>query len=59
MIQAVNDLGLDVPVVVRLEGTNVAMGRKILDESDLKIITASDLKDAATKVCEAAKSQEA
>ncbi len=59
VLAAAKSVDLKVPLVVRLEGTNVAMGRKILDESDLKIITASDLKDAATKVCEAAKSQEA
>ena len=59
VLAAAKSVDLKVPLVVRLEGTNVAMGRKILDESDLEIITASDFRDAAMKVCEAAKSQEA
>jgi succinyl-CoA synthetase beta subunit len=44
---------LDVPLVVRLEGTNVEKGRSILEESGLPIITAGDLDDAAAKVCAA------
>ena len=59
VLAAAKSVDLKVPLVVRLEGTNVAMGRKILEESDLEIITASDFRDAAMKVCEAAKSQEA
>jgi len=59
VLAAAKSVDLKVPLVVRLEGTNVAMGRKILDESDLEIITASDFRDAAMKVCEAVKSQEA
>jgi succinyl-CoA synthetase beta subunit len=43
-------VGVDVPVVVRLEGTNVEKGRKLLGESGLKITPASDLNDAAKKV---------
>ena len=43
-------LVLDKPLVVRLEGTNVEDGKRILDQSDIKVITASDLDDAASKV---------
>lgn len=55
IIAAVKEVGVEVPVVVRLEGTNVDQGRQILSASGLKIITASDLNDAATKVVAAAK----
>jgi succinyl-CoA synthetase beta subunit len=55
IIAAVKEVGVEVPVVVRLEGTNVEQGRQILRASGLKIITASDLNDAATKVVAAAK----
>jgi len=55
IIAAVKEVGVNVPVVVRLEGTNVEKGRQLLGESGLKIITASDLNDAATKVVAAAK----
>ena len=41
---------LSVPVVVRMEGTNVEQGRKILAESGLELINATDLADAANKV---------
>ena len=50
---AVQEIDLSVPLVVRLEGTNVEQGRKILDESGLPIITAGDLDDAAEKICKA------
>jgi succinyl-CoA synthetase beta subunit len=50
IIQAIRDVKLSIPVVVRLEGTNAARGLQLLDESGLKLITASDLSDAATKV---------
>ncbi|MBW2639951.1 MAG: succinate--CoA ligase subunit beta, partial [Deltaproteobacteria bacterium] len=43
---------INVPVVIRMEGTNVEQGRKILAESGLSLITASDMKDAAQKVAE-------
>jgi succinyl-CoA synthetase beta subunit len=52
VVQAAKKTGINVPVVVRMEGTNVEMGRKILDESGLKLITAVDLKEAAQKVAE-------
>ena len=54
IIAAVREVGVTVPVVVRLEGTNVDKGRQILSESDLAIITATDLNDAAQKVVAAA-----
>ena len=49
IISAVKDVGVKVPVVARLEGTNVRKGREILAESKLDIIAASDLTDAAQK----------
>ena len=55
IITAVREVGIDVPVVVRLEGTNVEEGKQALDESGLKIISANDLTDAADKVVAAAK----
>ncbi len=50
IISAVKEVGVRVPVVVRLEGTNVDKGREILASSDLDIISADDLTDAAKKV---------
>ncbi len=55
IIEAVKEVGVEVPVVVRLEGTNVEKGREMLGQSGLAIISASDLNDAATKVVAAAK----
>jgi succinyl-CoA synthetase beta subunit len=52
VVQAAQKTGINVPVVVRMEGTNVAEGRRILAESGLNLITAVDLKDAAQKVAE-------
>jgi len=54
IISAVKEVGVKVPVVVRLEGTNVETGRKLLAESGLDIITADDLTDAAKKAVAAA-----
>ena len=54
IIQAVREVHVNVPVVARLEGTNVEKGRKILAESGLDIQPASDLTDAAKKVVAAA-----
>ena len=51
---AVKELGLEVPVVVRLEGTNAEDAKNILSKSGLSIIPANDMKDAAEKVVEAA-----
>ena len=54
VVEAAKKTGLNVPVVVRMEGTNVEEGRKILAESGLNLITAVDLKDAAAKIAEIA-----
>ena len=55
VIAASKQVGLKVPLVVRLEGTNVDLGKKILSESGLKIFPANDLKDAAEKIVKAVK----
>jgi succinyl-CoA synthetase beta subunit len=55
IINAVKAVSLPVPLVVRLEGTNVAAGKKLLQESNLPIIAADDLADAAKKVVAATK----
>jgi succinyl-CoA synthetase beta subunit len=55
VVQAAKKIGIDLPVVIRMEGTNVDEGRKILAESGLNLITAVDLKDAAGKVAEIVK----
>ena len=54
VVEAAKKVGLKVPVVVRMEGTNVEEGRRILAESGLTLTTAKDLKDAAQKVAEIA-----
>ena len=54
VVDAVKELGLEVPVVVRLEGTNAEDAKNILSKSGLSIIPANDMKDAAEKVVEAA-----
>ncbi|MBA3323842.1 MAG: ADP-forming succinate--CoA ligase subunit beta [Rhodobacteraceae bacterium] len=53
VIAAVREVGLEVPLVVRLEGTNVELGKKILNESGLAVIAADDLADAAEKIVRA------
>jgi succinyl-CoA synthetase beta subunit len=50
VVQAATKVGLNVPVVVRMEGTNVEQGRQILAESGLDLRTAKDLADAAQQV---------
>ena len=55
VIAAVKEVGLQVPLVVRLEGTNVELGKKIIDESGLNVISADDLDDAAQKIVKAVK----
>jgi succinyl-CoA synthetase beta subunit len=55
VIAAVKEVHLGVPLVVRLEGTNVDKGKALLEKSGLPIITASDLDDAAKKICAAVK----
>jgi succinyl-CoA synthetase beta subunit len=55
VITAVKEVGLKVPLVVRLEGTNVALGKKILEESGLNLIAAADMADGAKKAVELAR----
>jgi succinyl-CoA synthetase beta subunit len=55
VVTAVKEVGLKVPLVVRLEGTNVAEGKKIIEESGLNVIAADDLDDAARKIVVAAR----
>jgi succinyl-CoA synthetase beta subunit len=55
IIAAVKDVGVTIPVVVRLEGTNVEKGRELLAASGFKIIPATDLNDAAQKAVAAVK----
>ncbi|MGA2484408.1 MAG: ADP-forming succinate--CoA ligase subunit beta [Roseiarcus sp.] len=56
VIAAVKETGLTAPLVVRLEGTNVDLGKKILRESGLNVIAADDLDDAAQKIVAAVRS---
>ena len=58
IIQAVREVELTVPVIVRLEGTNVEQGRKLLADSGLAITSATDLTDAAQKAVAAAGGQD-
>jgi len=53
IVDATKEIGLKIPLVVRLEGTNVAAGKQIIKDSGLAIIAADDLDDAAQKVVEA------
>jgi succinyl-CoA synthetase beta subunit len=53
VIAAVKEIGLKVPLVVRLEGTNVDLGKKILNDSGLNVIAANDLADGAEKIVKA------
>ncbi|NRP69450.1 Succinyl-CoA ligase [ADP-forming] subunit beta [Ensifer psoraleae] len=55
VLAAVKEVGLKVPLVVRLEGTNVELGKKIINESGLNVISADDLDDAAQKIVAAVK----
>ena len=55
VLAAVEEVGLKVPLVVRLEGTNVEKGKAIIDGSDLAVISADDLEDAAQKIVKAVK----
>jgi succinyl-CoA synthetase beta subunit len=50
VVAAARNLGVKVPVVVRLEGTNVEKGREVIEQSGLGLVTASGMKDAAEKV---------
>ena len=53
IVAAVREVGLKVPLVVRLEGTNVDLGKKIINDSGLNVIAADDLKDGAQKIVRA------
>jgi succinyl-CoA synthetase beta subunit len=53
VIAAVKTVGMQVPLVVRLEGTNVEQGKQIIRESGLNVIPADDLDDAAQKIVNA------
>ena len=55
VVAAVRDVGLKVPLVVRLEGTNVELGKKIITDSGLNVLPADDLNDAAQKIVKAVK----
>jgi succinyl-CoA synthetase beta subunit len=55
VVAAVKEVGLKVPLVVRLEGTNVEAGKKIIRESGLNVLPADDLDDAAQKIVKAVK----
>src|SRR5712671_722621 len=55
VVDAVKEVGLRVPLVVRLEGTNVDLGKEILSKSNLNVVSADDLDDAAQKVVKAVK----
>jgi len=55
VVAAVKEVGLKVPLVVRLEGTNVELGKKIIAESGLNVTSADDLDDAAQKIVKAVK----
>jgi succinyl-CoA synthetase beta subunit len=54
VVAAVKNLGVSIPIVARLEGTNVDEGRRVLRDSDIRIITADGMRDAAEKVVSAA-----
>ena len=55
VVDAAKEINLSVPLVVRLAGTNFKEGKQILDKSNLKILSAVDLNDAAKKIVEAIK----
>jgi len=55
VVNAAKEVGIKVPVVIRMEGTNVEIGRKILSDSGLQLVNAISMKDAAEKVAKAVK----
>ena len=55
MVAAVKQVGMKVPLVVRLEGTNVEAGKKIIRDSGLNVLPADNLDDAAQKIVKAVK----
>jgi succinyl-CoA synthetase beta subunit len=58
IVAAVKEVGLKVPLVVRLEGTNVEQGKMILADSGLNVIAAADMKEGAAKIVELAGGEE-
>ena len=56
ILAAAAETGLSIPLVVRLEGTNVDKGRELIEQSDLDVIPAINLNDAAEKIVAAVKS---
>jgi succinyl-CoA synthetase beta subunit len=58
IVSAAKEVSLDVPLVVRLAGTNVDLGKQILAESGLAITSADDLADAAAKVAKAVREEQ-
>ncbi|HSO48973.1 MAG TPA: succinate--CoA ligase subunit beta, partial [Acidimicrobiia bacterium] len=52
IVAAVKNVGLDVPLVVRLEGTNVEQGKQIIRDSGLDVVAADSLRDGAEKIVE-------
>jgi succinyl-CoA synthetase beta subunit len=52
IVEAVKRVGLEVPLVVRLEGTNVELGKRIIEESGLDVVNAESLRDGAVKILE-------
>ena len=59
LVQATREMGISVPIIVRLEGTNVELGQKIIRESGLSIIAAADMADGARKAIAAARGERA
>ena len=55
LVEAAKEINLSLPLVVRLAGTNVELGKKILKDSNLKIISANNLSDAAEKILKVTK----
>ena len=53
VVDAAKEINLSLPLVVRLAGTNVELGKEILKKSNLKVISANNLADAAKKIVEA------
>ena len=57
LVQATREMGISIPIVVRLEGTNVELGKQIIEKSGLSIIAASDMADGARKAIAAARGE--
>jgi succinyl-CoA synthetase beta subunit len=52
IVEAIKEVGLEVPLVVRLEGTNVELGKEIIEKSGLDVVNADSLLDGAKKILE-------